>query len=551
MSIINGRLTYVQHLMSKIKIYFLILLFLQTVSLNGQSLWSTTGNTGLINLKPVLGNLDSVDFNLITNNISRFTLKADGNVGIGSSASAARLQIDNGAMLLTGTSGTIKFNGSGTRMMWLPIKGAIRAGNVTAGQWDIDSIGTNSTAFGLNTKASGNTTTAMGYGSQATGSYAMAFGVNTIASGKYSTAFGVNNITSGDNSFALGVSNVSSGKYSVSMGSYAFAIGNFSTAWGIGVTSKASGSFAFGRYNVGNGDPVNWVGTDPVFEIGNGTKTVHSNALTVLKNGNMGISVSNPSYKLQLSSNSAAKPGSGTWKVASDRRLKDQVKPFTDGLQTVRNINPVTFHYNGKEGLPTDEEFVGIIAQEMNEIAPYMIKPYIIYDDAKKETREYLSYDPNALFYILINSVKELAATNDHLNKELKEIKNQNQAIIERLDQIEHPQINIPVNETNKTNPFLTPDKEFSEPEKTPLSIEIQNPTSNEITITGYIPPSVSNAEIIITASDGSTLKVLLVTERGFFRKNIPTTSFAAGMYNYTLIGDAIQSVTSKGVHFK
>ena len=37
-------------------------------------------------------------------------------------------------------------------------------------------------------------------------------------------------------------------------------------------------------------------------------------------------------------------------------------------------INPIWFRYNGKAGLPTDKKYVGVIAQEIEKIAPYLIE---------------------------------------------------------------------------------------------------------------------------------------------------------------------------------
>ena len=74
--------------------------------------------------------------------------------------------------------------------------------------------------------------------------------------------------------------------------------------------------------------------------------------------------------------NSAAKPTSGSWAVTSDARLKTNVKPFEYGMDLLDQINPVWFSYNGKANMPTDEEGVGTIAQELQKIAPFMVKEW-------------------------------------------------------------------------------------------------------------------------------------------------------------------------------
>jgi len=63
-----------------------------------------------------------------------------------------------------------------------------------------------------------------------------------------------------------------------------------STSSGYQTRADAVDSFAIGTFNPGGGDPVNWVGTDPVFEIGNGSShAAESDAMRVLKNGNTTI----------------------------------------------------------------------------------------------------------------------------------------------------------------------------------------------------------------------------------------------------------------------
>ena len=88
----------------------------------------------------------------------------------------------------------------------------------------------------------------------------------------------------------------------------------------------------------------------------------------------------------------AFKPGGGNWTASSDRRLKKNISSFTDGLDEIMQVRPVNFEYKEVPG-----EYVGIIAQEMQQIAPYMI------DDSG----EYLTYDGTALTYMLVNAVQE------------------------------------------------------------------------------------------------------------------------------------------------
>lgn len=103
----------------------------------------------------------------------------------------------------------------------------------------------------------------------------------------------------------------------------------------------------------------------------------------------------------------AAKPGGGVWAVFSDRTMKQDIRPFVDGLSVIEKIDPVWYRYNGKGGLPTSEEYVGIIAQEMQPIMPYALRQTRGIDQSDEK---YLSFDGSALTYIQVNAIKELAA---------------------------------------------------------------------------------------------------------------------------------------------
>lgn len=79
------------------------------------------------------------------------------------------------------------------------------------------------------------------------------------------------------------------------------------------------------------------------------------------------------SSRLQLGNDNAYKPSTSTWGVLSDRRVKENIDPFTDGLNVVLKIKPVSFNYNGLGGTPKGERAIGTVAQERQQLAPYMV----------------------------------------------------------------------------------------------------------------------------------------------------------------------------------
>ncbi len=129
--------------------------------------------------------------------------------------------------------------------------------------------------------------------------------------------------------------------------------------------------------------------------------------------------------------------GGSTWSVPSDKSLKSDVRPFTDGLNVLMQIQPKRYYYNGKAKTnPNIEEF-GIIAQDMETIAPYTINKTIvdmnpIGSDEKADLQEILVYNGGALQYVTINAIKEqqekinnLESKNNSLEQQLGLLRNE------------------------------------------------------------------------------------------------------------------------------
>lgn len=128
----------------------------------------------------------------------------------------------------------------------------------------------------------------------------------------------------------------------------------------------------------------------------------------------------------------ARKPGGGSWAATSDRRTKKEINPFTDGLTILTQINPVTFKYNGLYNTADDgQSYVGIIAQEVQEVAPYMIGSYQAPKSPKNtELEEILNYDGGTyMLYVLVNSVKEQ-------QKQIEELKESNKKLLKQVENL-------------------------------------------------------------------------------------------------------------------
>ena len=181
--------------------------------------------------------------------------------------------------------------------------------------------------------------------------------------------------------------------------------------------------------NYGNGI-VN--GGAIIFKTG-GPNSTFVECVRVLETGRVGIGTTSPDQMLSVNGN-ASKVGGGTWATFSDRRMKQDINPFSDGLSVLKGIRPVTFRYNGKLGYPTDKTYVGVIAQEIQSVAPYTVDTFRArLDPNDGEETDILRFDGSALTYIAINAIKELDAKVD----ELRELQKENQNLSSRLAQLE------------------------------------------------------------------------------------------------------------------
>ncbi len=164
----------------------------------------------------------------------------------------------------------------------------------------------------------------------------------------------------------------------------------------------------------------------------NGDLRVDDTTLVVDASTNrIGIGTTSPSYQLHLTTNSAAKPTSSAWTVTSDERLKKNVKPFTDGLDLIKQIDPIWFTYNGKAGMPNDTG-VGTLAQEFQKIAPYMVKPWQYTDEEKGVSETYLGIDYGPLNFVVVNAIKEQQIEIESQRKEIEELKKLVQQLIDK-----------------------------------------------------------------------------------------------------------------------
>ena len=171
----------------------------------------------------------------------------------------------------------------------------------------------------------------------------------------------------------------------------------------------------------GNGDSYLWSDEASDLYIATDTEV----RIFVGSDGRVGVNTFFPDTEFSVDGN-ASKNGGGLWWAFSDRRLKKDITSFNEGLDVLMEIDPVRFKYNGLGGNKDDgKEYIGVIAQDVQEVAPYMINSvFKKLNETDTEQTELLMYDGTALTYVLVNAIKEQQVKINQLEKKINEILN-------------------------------------------------------------------------------------------------------------------------------
>jgi hypothetical protein len=342
---------------------------------------------------------------------------------------------------------------------------AMGASSIASGD-DATAIGTYATASGIESTALGTFTTASGWESTAMGTF-------TTASGYASTVMGYKTISKSYGGFVTGLLNDSTNAanpsginplnriFQIGNGTFETARSNAMTVLqngntGIGTTTPAYMLTVKNDINVDNGDANAGTTTNTLKFGGNGTgESIGSNRTTannqwgldfytnsvnrmaISLGGNIGIGTTAPTAKLSV--NGTANNATGNWSVFSDERVKTITGNFTEGLNVIRQINPVIFNYNDNAPFKTSDEQIGIVAQDLEKIAPYMVSK-----QAYNQFTDLREVNNQAYVFLLINAVKEQQEqiTNQQQENRLLQLKilnreKESDAQKERLDKLE------------------------------------------------------------------------------------------------------------------
>lgn len=216
---------------------------------------------------------------------------------------------------------------------------------------------------------SANPRVSLNHNATVSGDEAVAWGMAT-ASGSFGSAWGEITTASGNNSTAWGQESLASGDLSTIWGRDGTANGELSTAWGDGTHAGSYLETSIGQYPLNTaGTAGSWVATETLFEIGNGANSgARANAVTVLKNGNVGIGTTDPGVALDVDGDIEY---TGVIADVSDSRLKNKIKALSAAsASSVGQLKPVSFEMKDREGVRE----LGFIAQDVEQLFPELVQ---------------------------------------------------------------------------------------------------------------------------------------------------------------------------------
>lgn len=261
-----------------------------------------------------------------------------------------------------------------------------------------------------------------------------------------------------------------------------------------------------------------------------------NNNIVAVPTGRVGIMNANPAYELDVTGNAYKSLGGDLWNMASDKRLKNDIQDFDSGLDYIMKMNPVDYTYNGKAGTTDGEYQIGVVAQELQKFAPFMVSEFthtigndnvLIDENAPVKEETFLSINASAVKWMLVDAVQEQQKLLEEKDARIEKLE---ESIKELADIVKDIKANGIAGGVNEIEVDLT------NVSKAVLNQNRPNPF-NGTTIIDYVIPSDSKSSLInIYNIDGKKMKSVTINHVGQGELTVNAYDLPAGTYTYELV---------------
>jgi hypothetical protein len=218
----------------------------------------------------------------------------------------------------------------------------------------------------------------------------------------------------------------------------------------------------------------------------------------------------------------------GVYSSISDERLKTNIKPMTAVLEKINQLKPSTYQFkNAKD----KQEYNGFIAQEVMKIFPSLVSHNV----EPKRNLDVYTLDYSGFGVIAIKAIQELSSQNDSLKESNQALNDKLNALSDKINQIENAMSQCC---NSFSSNMQSMNQSVSKISDARLDQNIPNPFNNSSSISYYIPSGSQNAQLMITDASGKTLKTYSITQTGSGKQIISGSELTSGMYQYSLLID-------------
>ncbi|MEL6732927.1 MAG: tail fiber domain-containing protein, partial [Bacteroidota bacterium] len=227
---------------------------------------------------------------------------------------------------------------------------------------------------------------------------------------------------------------------------------------------------------------------------------------------------STTSYTIYGSANAIG----GMW-MASDRKLKRNIKPIRGAVETVQQLAGVTYNYNTDvrpELRLSDDLQYGFIAQEVEKVLPELVRPAIT---PTGEEDDYVVMNYDGIIPVLTEAIKEQQEVIEEQEIRLESQEAIIDQLLNRLQEIE--------SKLKIEREVQTPAGPFGEIK---LNQNRPNPADGMTIIEYTIPSEIAQAQLVIFDITGAEVNRFEVNP-GFGSVEIQAGELAAGTYLYTI----------------